>query len=95
MKIVKSKGEPFEFKFDGKTTLYIGKDGTTVSDLQARTLLERFAVEVIEATLEEVIEDAKSDLPIEKKEEVSEEVIEEKVEEKPTRKEKKDGKNKL
>ncbi len=44
MKILKSKGEAFEFKFDKNTIVPITPEGVIVSDIVASVALERFAV---------------------------------------------------
>lgn len=61
MKIVKSINTPFEFAFDRQNTVYIGAEGTTVSDTQAKVLSARFGkiITIEEATLEETVESAK------------------------------------
>lgn len=59
MKLLKSKGDAFDFKFDGKTTISITPEGVIVSDIVANTALERFAVIV-----SEVPEQVENEIPV-------------------------------
>lgn len=62
MKIVKAIGESFEFVYDKHTKFHFGEEGTSVSDLQARVINERYGalVTIEDATIAEVVNDALS-----------------------------------